>query len=135
MDQKLQETEQARREILHDYNKTKTEYADLQSKLDTIQTQFVQARDRVEEHERQIHQLRRELANAQSLVEKARKAAAEARTKAVTQAQSYSKHIEQLDQSNVLKQRKTKLARKNKKQEPMSSSSVGNNRFVPTAPR
>ena len=112
LDQKLQETEQARREILHDYSKTKTEHADLQSKLDTIQTQFVQARDRVEEHERQIHQLRRELADAQSLVEKARKAAAEARTKAVTQAQSYSKHIEQLDQSNVLKQREAKLARK-----------------------
>ena len=112
MDKKLQETEQAHREILHDYNKTKTEYADLQSKLDTIQTQFVQARDRVEAHERQIHQLRRELADAQSLVEKARKAAAEARTKAVTQAQTYSKHIEQLDQSNVLKQRETKLARK-----------------------
>ena len=112
MDQKLQETEQARREILHDYSKTKTEHADLQSKLDTIQTQFIQARDRVEAHERQIHQLRRELADAQSLVEKTHKAAAEARTKAVTQAQNYSKHIEQLDQSNVLKQREAKLARK-----------------------
>lgn len=103
MDQKLQETEQAHRKILHDYNKAKTEYADLQSKLDTIQTQFLQAQGQVEEHERQIHQLRRELADAQYLAEKTRKEVAEARTKAAAQAQSYSRHIEQLDRSNVLK--------------------------------
>ncbi len=112
MDQKLQAAEQANREILQDYNKTKTECGDLQSKLDTTQTQLHQAQGQVEEHERQIHQLRRELADAQSLVEKARKAAAKARTRAAAQAQHYSKHIEQLDQSNVLKRRGETLARK-----------------------
>ncbi len=112
MGEKLQKAERAHREILDNYNNAKTESAGFQSKLDSTQTQLLQAQSRVEKHERQIHQLRRELADAQSLVEKARKAAAEARTKAVTQAQSYSTHIEQLDQSNVLKQRETKLARK-----------------------
>ena len=112
MSQKLQEAERARREMLQDYNKTKTEYGDLQSKLGTIQTQLLQAQSRVETHERQIHQLRRELVDAQSLVEKARKEAAEARTKAAAQVQNYSKHIEQLNQSNVLKQREDTLARR-----------------------
>lgn len=112
MDQKLQEVEQANREILQDYNKTKTEYGDLQSKLDTTQRQLYHAQGQVEEHERQIHQLRSELADAQSLVEKVRREAAEARTQAAAQAQRYSKHIEQLDQSNVLKRRRDTLARK-----------------------
>ena len=112
MSQKLQEAGQARREILQDYNKTKTEYKDLQSKLNTTQTQLLLAQGRVEKHERQIYQLHRELADAQSLVKKARKEATEARTKAAAQVQSYSKHIEQLDQSNVLKQREDTLARK-----------------------
>ena len=112
MDQQLQEVEQTHREILQDYNKAKTECGDLQSKLNTTQTQLLQAQSQVEEHERQIHQLRRELADAQSLAEEARKAAAEARTQAVAQVQRYSKHIEQLDQSNVLKRREDTLARK-----------------------
>ena len=38
--------------------------------------------------------------------------AAEARTQAAAQAQRYSKHIEQLDQPNVLKRREDTLARK-----------------------
>ena len=111
-DQKLQEAEKAHQETLHDYNKAKTERTDLQSKLDTTQTQLLQAQSRAEKHERQIHQLRRELAHAQSLVEEARKEVAEVRTKAAAQVQSYSRHIEQLDQSNVLKQREDTLARK-----------------------
>ena len=112
LNQKLQETEQAHRRILEDYNKAKTDQGALQSKLDTVQTQLLQAQSRLEEHERQIGQLRRELADAQSSVEQARKAAADARTQAAAQVQHYSKHIEQLDQSNVLKQRKDMLARK-----------------------
>ena len=112
MDQKLQAAEQAHREILQDYNKAKTECGDLQSKLNTIQTQLLQAQSRGEEHERQIHQWRRELADAQSLVEIARKEAAEARTQAAAQVQRYSKHIEQLDQSNVLKRQEDTLAQK-----------------------
>ncbi len=112
MDQKLQETEGANREILRDYNKTKAECGYLQSKLNTTQTQLHQAQGQMEEYERQIHQLRSELADAQSLVDKTRKEAAEARTQAAAQAQHYSKHIEQLDQSNVLKRRGDTLARK-----------------------
>ena len=112
MDQKLQAAEQAHREILQDYNKARTECGDLQSKLNTTQTQLLQAQSRGEEHERQVHQLRRELADAQSLVEIARKAAAEARTQAAAQVQRYSKHIEQLDQSNVLKRQEDTLAQK-----------------------
>ncbi len=112
MDQKLQAAEQAHREILQDYNKARTECGDLQSKLNTTQTQLLQAQNRGEEHERQIHQLRSELADAQSLAEGARKAAAEARTQAAAQVQHYSKHIEQLDQSNVLKGQEDTLARK-----------------------
>ena len=103
MGQKLQETEQAHRKILQDYNKAKTEHGDLQSKLDTTQTQLRQAQDQVEAHGRRIDQLRRELADAQASAEQARKAETDARTQAVAQAQRYSKHIEQLDQSNVLK--------------------------------
>jgi ketosteroid isomerase-like protein len=112
MDQKLQAAEQAHREILQDYNKARTECGDLQSKLNTTQTQLLQAQSRGEEHERQAHQLRRELADAQSLVEIARKEAAEARTQAAAQVQRYSKHIEQLDQSNVLKRQEDTLAQK-----------------------
>ena len=112
MGKKLQETEQAHQEALHNYNKAETEHADLQSKLDTTQTELVRAQDRVEEHERQIHQFRRELAGAQALVEKAREEATAARTRAAAQAQSYSKHIEQLDQSNVIKQQTDTLAQK-----------------------
>ena len=103
MEEKLQKAEQAHRTILHDYNNTKTEFVSLQSKLDSTQTQLLQAQSRVEKHERQIHQLRRELTDAQSLVEKVRKEAVETRKKATAQVQRYSKHIEQLDQSNVLK--------------------------------
>ncbi len=103
MEEKLQKAEQAHRTILHDYNNTKTEFVSLQSKLDSTQTQLLQAQSRVEKHERQIHQLRRELTDAQSLVEKVRKEAAETRKKATAQVKRYSKHIEQLDQSNVLK--------------------------------
>ena len=112
MDQKLRETEQTYREILQEYNKVKTDHGNLQSKLDTTQTQLLQAQSQVEEHERHIHQLRRELADAQSLVEEARKAAAETQTQAAAQVQHYSKHIEQLDPSNVLKRREDRLARK-----------------------
>ena len=112
MDQKVREAEQVHQKTLHNYNEIKTEHADLQSKLDTTQTQLLQAQSQVKEHESQIHQLRSELAGAQSLVEKARKEAAETRTKAAVQAQSYSRHIEQLDQPNVLKQREDTLARK-----------------------
>ena len=103
MDQKLQEAEQAHRKIFQDYNRVKTDHGDLQSKLDTTQTALRQAQSRVEEHEHQIDQLRRELADAQSSVEKARKAEMDTRTQAAAQAQHYSKHIEQLNQSNVLK--------------------------------
>ena len=112
MDQKLQKAEQAHQKILQDYNKAKTERADLQSKLNTTQTQLLQAQSQVEEHERQIDRLRRNLADAQSSAEKARKAAAEVRTQAAAQVQHYSKHIEQLDQSNVLKRREDMLAQK-----------------------
>ena len=112
MAQKLQAAEQAHRQILQDYNKARTEQVDLQSKLDATQTQLLQAQSQVEKHERQIHQLRRELADAQSLIEIARKEAAEARTQAAAQVQHYSKHIEQLDQSNVLKRQEDTLARK-----------------------
>lgn len=109
MEEKIQKAEQARREILHNYNNAKTQAAGLQSKLDLTQTQLLQAQSHIEKHERQIHQLRRELADAQSLVEKVQKEAAETREKAAAQVQSYSKHIEQLDRSNVLK---NTLARK-----------------------
>ena len=112
MNQKLQKAEQAHKKILQYYNKAKTEHADLQSKLDATQTQLFQAQSQVEEHELQIDQLRRELVDAQSLVEAARKETAEARGQAAAQAQRYSKHIEQLDQSNVLKRREDTLARK-----------------------
>ena len=112
MDQKLQEAEQAHRKIFQDYNRIKTDHGYLQSKLDTTQTELRQAQSRAEEHEHQIDQLRRELADAQSSVERAHKVAAEAQTQATAQAQRYSKHIEQLDQSNVLKQRGDMLARK-----------------------
>ena len=112
MNQKLQETEQARRSILNNYNKAKTEHVDLQSKLDTIQTQFLQAQERAEERKRQIRQLRHALANAQSLVEKARKAVTETQTRTAVQAQSYPTHIEQLSQSDVQKQQENRLARK-----------------------
>ena len=80
--------------------------------MNTTQTQLLQAQGRVKEHERQIDQLRRELADTQALVKKVREEAAEVQTKAAAQVQSYSKHIEQLDQSNVLKQRENTLARK-----------------------
>ncbi len=103
MDQKLQEAEQAHRKIFQDYNRVKTDHGDLQSKLNTTQTALRQAQSRVEEHEHQIDQLRRELADAQSSAEQARKAEANARTQAAARAQRYSKHIEQLDQSNVIK--------------------------------
>ena len=112
MGQKLQEAEQAHKKILEDYNKAKSECSDLQSKLDTTQTQLLQAQSQAEEHKLQIHQLRGELADAQSSAKEVRKAAAEARTQAVAQVQRYSKHIEQLDQSNVLKRREDTLARK-----------------------
>ena len=112
MGKELQETEQARQEALHNYNRAKMEHENLRSKLDTTQTQLLQAQSRAEGHERQIHQLRGELADAQALVEKARKEAAEARTRAAAQAQSYSKHIEQLDRSNVIKQQTDTLAQK-----------------------
>lgn len=102
MGEKLQKAEQAHREILDNYNNAKTESAGLQSKLDSTQTQLLQAQSRVEKHDRQIHQLRRELVDAQSLVEKVQKEVAETREKAAAQVQSYSKHIEQLDRSNVL---------------------------------
>ena len=112
MDQKLQEAEQAHKKISEDYNKAKTECSDLQSKLDTTQTQLRQAQSQAEEHELQIHQLRSELTDAQSSVGEARKEAAEARAQAAVQSQRYSKHIEQLDQSNVLKRQDDTLARK-----------------------
>ena len=112
MDEKLQETKRAHRKILHDYNETKAEYAGIQSKLNTTQTQLHEAQGQVEGYEHQMQQLRRKLAHAQSLVEDARKKAEEVRTRAAAQVQSYSRHIEQLDQSNVLKQRDDKLARK-----------------------
>ena len=119
MDQKLRAAEKAHQEVLHDYNKAKTEGADLQLKLDTTQTQLLQAQSRVEKHERQIGQLRRELADVQLMVKEARKKAdearketAEVRTKAAAQARSYSRQIERLDQSNVLQQRKDTLAQK-----------------------
>lgn len=103
MREKLQKAEQAHREILHNYNNAKTESMGLQSKLDSTQTQLLQAQSRVEKHERQVHHLRRELADAQSLVERVRKEATATREKAAAQVQSYSKQIEQLDRSNVLK--------------------------------
>ena len=117
MDQKLQETEQAHRKMLQDYNKAKTDQGDLQSKLNTTQTQLLQAQRQVEEHKRQINQLHRDLADAQLSAEKAHKAEAEARTQAAAQAQRYSKHIEQLDQSNVLKRREDILAQKRQEAE------------------
>ena len=113
MDQKLQEAEQAHQKISEDYNKAKTARVDLQSRLDTTETQLLQAQGQVVKHEGQIDQLHRELANAQSSVEEARNAAAEVRTQAAAQAQRYSNHIEQLDQSNnVLKRREDTLAQK-----------------------
>ncbi len=112
MDGKIREVEHEHQKALHDYSTTKTELEQLQSKLDTTKTQLLQAQNKAEAHERQIYQLRRELALAQSMVKEARKEAEEAQTKATAQAQSYSKQIEQLDQSNVLKRRKDMLARK-----------------------
>lgn len=112
VNQKLQEADQAHRKILQDYNTAKVEHGNLQSKLDTTQTQLRQAQSQVEEHEHHIHRLRRELADAQSSLEEASKVAAEAQTQAAAQAQRYSKHIEQLDQSNVLERREDMLARK-----------------------
>ena len=131
MGEKLQKAEQAHREILHNYNNAKTEAAGLQSKLDSTQTQLLQAQSRVEKHERQIHQLRRELAEAQSLVEKVQKEAAETREKAAAQVQSYSKHIEQLDRSNVLKdtlaqkkQEAKAYVRQQRKKQPIRTNST-----------
>ena len=112
MDQKLQETEQAHQKVLQDYHKAKTERADLQSKLNMTQTQLLQAQSQVEEHERQLDRLHRDLADAQSLAKKARKAEVDAQTQAAAQVQRYSKHIEQLDQSNLLKRREDMLAQK-----------------------
>ncbi len=102
MGEKLQKAEQAHREILSNYSNAKAQAADLQSKLGSVQAQLLQAQSQVEKHERQIRQLRRELSAAQSLVEKVRKEASAAREKAAVQVASYSKHIEQLDRSNVL---------------------------------
>ena len=141
MNQKLQAAAGAHREILQDYNKAKTECGALQSKLDTTQTQLLQAQRQVEEHERQLHQLRRELEHAQALLAEARTQAAaaqtkaaEAQTQAAAQAQRYSRHIEQLDQSNVIKRRKETLAQKKReakayvrgqgKQQPARTSST-----------
>lgn len=112
MGRKLQAAKQAHEETLHNYNEIKTEHADLQTKLDTTHTQLLKAQSRGKEYERQIYQLRRELADAQSLVEEARKEAAEAQTQAAAQAQNYSKHIEPPERPNVLKQREDTLARK-----------------------
>ena len=113
MGQTLQEAEQAHQKILQDYNRAKTASVDLQSRLDTTETQLLQAQGQVEEHKGQIDQLHRELADAQSSVEEARNAATEVRTQAAAQAQRYSNHIEQLDQSNnVLKRREDVLAEK-----------------------
>ena len=112
MAQKLQEAKQAYQETLHNYNEIKIEQTNLQSKLDTTQTQLLKAQSRAEEHEHQIYQLRRELAGAQSLVAETHKVAAEARIKAAAQAQNPSKRIEQLDPPNVLKRREDTLARK-----------------------
>ncbi|MCZ6677310.1 MAG: DUF4398 domain-containing protein [Candidatus Poribacteria bacterium] len=112
MDRKIREVEWARQQALRDYSTIQTEVHSLQSKLDTTQTQFRQARSQVEAQEHQVYQLRRELALAQSMVEEARKEATEARAKAKTQARSYSKQIERLDQSSKLKQREVLLSQK-----------------------
>ncbi len=112
MAQKLREIEQAHQETLHNYDKAKTEHKDLQSKLAAAQTLLLQAQNRVEEHECQVHQLRRELADAQSLMETTRKEPVEARIKTAAQTQRYSRDIKQPDQPNVLKRQEDTLARK-----------------------
>lgn len=112
MDRKIRVLERDRQKALRDYDTTKTDLEHLQSKLDTTKTQFLQAQNKAGEHERQIYQLRRELALAQSIEQETRKEAEELQAKATAQARSYSKQIEQLDQSNILKQREEMLARK-----------------------
>ena len=112
MDRKVREVERDRQKTLRDYSTAKTELEQLQSRLNTTKAQFLQAQTKVEEHERQTYQLRRELALSQSMVEEARKKATESQAKARTQSQSYSKQIQQLDQSNLLKQREKALTRK-----------------------
>lgn len=102
MSERLQKAEQAHQEMLSNYSNAKARSVDLQSELGSVQAQLLHAQSQVEKHERQNRQLRRELATAQSLVEKMRKEAAAAREKAAAQVASYSKHIEQLDRSNVL---------------------------------
>lgn len=102
MSERLQKAEQAHQEMLSNYSNAQARSVDLQSELGSVQAQLLHAQSQVEKHERQNRQLRRELATAQSLVEKMRKEAAAAREKAAAQVASYSKHIEQLDRSNVL---------------------------------
>ena len=89
--------------------KSVTEVESLKAELDAKSTQLLDAQNKADEYERRIHQLRRELALAQSMAEEARKSSSEAHRKAATQAQSYSKQIDRLAESNVLKQKEELL--------------------------
>lgn len=131
MGERLQKAEQAHREMLSNYNNAKAQSADSQSKLDSVQTQLLQAQSQVEKHERQVRQLRRELVAVQSLVEKMRKEATASREKAAAQVASYSKHIEQLDRSNVLtetlarkKQEAKAYVQQHRKKQPVRTNST-----------
>ncbi len=92
--------------------KSITEVESLKAELDAKSMQILDAQSKASDYERQVYQLRRELALAQSMAEEARKSAAESRRKASAQAQSYSKQIDRLDESNVLKQKEDLLKTK-----------------------
>lgn len=112
MDQKIQALERDRQNALRDSSKAQTELQNLQSELkaktDAINTQ----NQTKEEYERQVNQLRRELALAQSMADEARKEAGKAQERAKAQAQAYSKQIERLNQVNASWEREERLKRK-----------------------
>jgi ketosteroid isomerase-like protein len=85
--------------------KSITDIESLKAELDAKETQIHEAQRKAGEYERQIRQLRRELALAQSMAEEAQKEAEATRQKAAAQAKNYSKQIDHLDESRVLKQR------------------------------
>jgi len=112
MDRKVREIERDRQKTRQDYNKTQGELNNLQSKLNSTKTEVLKAQNQANEYERQVYQLRRELALSQSMAEESRKSAKAAQAKAAAQAKTYSKQIERLDQSNVFEQREEFMRRK-----------------------
>ena len=112
MDRKARETERKRQKALRDYSEVKAELENLQSKLDRTEAQFLDAQRKSQAYERQIRELRLQLALEQSMADEARQTAQNAQAKAKAQAQIYTKQIERIDQSNVLKRSADVLKKK-----------------------